>query len=47
MLQTMLSIEAVTAQNLSGIRQGERAAQQLSLAALEMERSADAFELTA
>lgn len=47
MLQTMLSIEAVTAQNLSSIRQGEVATQQLSLSALEMEHSADAFKLAA
>ncbi len=46
-LQTMLSIEAVTAQNLGSIRQGEIATQQLSSSAHDLERSANIFKLAA
>jgi len=46
-LQTMISIEAVTAQNLSSVRQGDIATQQLSASAHELERSANVFKLAA
>jgi methyl-accepting chemotaxis protein len=46
-LQTMISIEAVTAQNLSSIQQGDIATQQLSTAARELEHSANVFKLSA
>ncbi len=46
-LQTMLSIEAVTAQNLSSVRQGDAATQQLSSSARQLEHSANVFKLAA
>lgn len=47
MLETMVQIEAVTAQTLSSVRQSENATQRLNLSARELENSADAFRLVA
>ncbi len=45
MLEVLLSIEAITAQNLSSIRQNESATYQLSSSARELKRSTDGFRL--
>jgi methyl-accepting chemotaxis protein len=45
MLSQMLSIDTVTSQNLSSLKQSEMATQALNFSALELARSADSFKL--
>lgn len=47
MLEKMFEIEAVTTQNLNGVKQGETVTYQLNLSAQKLEASADAFKLAA